>query len=110
MLQYFIDDKGYKMTTTMSIRELTRNGSMFGEYDYIDIEDRKSHEYKGVFISAQYADDVKKFLEKKLAKQKQEKLDRIMKFAGKGSIDKRFENLTASVIKEKKAKEQYGQE
>jgi hypothetical protein len=38
------------MTTTMSIRELTRNGSMFGEYDYIDIEDRKSHEYKGVFI------------------------------------------------------------
>jgi len=98
------------MTTTMSIRELTRNGSMFGEYDYIDIEDRKSHEYKGVFVSAQYADDVKKFLEKKLAKEKQEKLDRIMKFAGKGSIDKRFENLTASEIKEKKAKEQYGQE
>ena len=95
------------MTTTMSIRELTRNGSMFGAYDYIDIEDRKSHEYKGVFVSAQYADDVKKFLEKKLAKEKQEKLDRIMKFAGKGSIHKRFENLTASEIREKKAKEQY---
>ena len=41
------------MTTTMSIRELTRNGSMFAEYDYIDIEDRKSHEYKGVFVSAE---------------------------------------------------------
>ena len=94
----------------MSIRELTRNGSMFGEYDYIDIEDRKSHEYKGVFISAQYADDVKKFLEKKLAKAKQEKLDRIMKFAGKGSMHKRFENMTASQMKEKKVKEQYGQE
>jgi len=98
------------MTTTMSIRELTRNGSMFGEYDYIDIEDRKSHEYKGVFISAQYADDVKKFLEKKMAKEKQEKLDRIMKFAGKGSIHKRFEDLTVSQMREKKAKEQYGQE
>lgn len=98
------------MTTTMSIRELTRNGSMFGEYDYIDIEDRKSHEYKGVFISAQYADEVKKFLEKKFAKEKQEKLDRIMEFAGKGSIYKRFENLTASEIREKKAQEQYGQE
>ena len=94
----------------MSIRELTRNGSMFGEYDYIDIEDRKSHEYKGVFISAEYADDVKKFLEKKVAKIKQEKLDRIMKFAGKGSIHKRFEKLTVSQIKEKKAKEKYGQE
>ena len=97
------------MTTTMSIRELTRNGSMFGEYDYIDIEDRKSHEYKGVFISAQYAEDVKKFLEKKLAKAKQEKIDRVMKFAGKGSMHKRFENLTASQMREKKAKEQYGE-
>lgn len=94
----------------MSIRELTRNGSMFGEYDYIDIEDRKSHEYKGVFISSKHAEDVKKFLERKLAKEKQEKLDRIMKFAGKGSIYKRFENLTASEIREKKVKEQYGQE
>jgi len=90
----------------MSIRELIRNGSMFGKYDYIDIEDRKSHEYKGVFISSKYADDVKKFLEKKMAKEKQEKLDRIMKFAGKGSIHKRFEDLTASQMREKKAKEQ----
>ncbi|PHS36841.1 MAG: hypothetical protein COB07_11995 [Sulfurovum sp.] len=97
------------MTTTMSIRELTRNGSMFAEYDYIDIEDRKSHEYKGVFISAKYADEVKDFLEKKLAKEKKEKLDRIMKFSGKGSIYKRFEGLSSSEIREKKAKEQYGQ-
>jgi len=93
----------------MSIRELTRNGSMFADYDYIDIEDRKSHEYKGVFISSKYADEVKKFLEKKLAKERQEKLDRIQKYAGKGSIYKRFDSLTASEIKEQKAKEQYGE-
>ena len=34
MLQYAYEDKGHKMTTTMSIRELIRNGSMFGKYDY----------------------------------------------------------------------------
>ena len=93
----------------MSIRELTRNGSMFGKYDYIDIEDKKSHEYKGVFISVQYANDVKEFLKKKLLKEKQEKLDRVMKYVGKGSIDERFENLTSSQIRELKAKEQYGE-
>jgi len=96
------------MTTTMSIRELTRSGKRFGEYDYIDIEDRKSHEYKGVFISAKYADEVKRFLEKKIAKEKEEKLERIMKYAGKGSIEKRFDNLTASQIREKVAQEKYG--
>ena len=97
------------MTTTMSIRELTRNGSMFGEYDYIDIEDKKSHEYKGVFISAQYADDVKKFLEKKLAKEKQEKLDRLMKFAGTVKIEERFNGKDAKEIREIIAKEKYSE-
>jgi len=97
------------MTTTMSIRELTRNGSMFGEYDYIDIEDRKSHEYKGVFISSKYAEDVKRFLEKKLAKEKQKKLERVMKYVGKGSIHERFKDLTSSQMKELKAEEQYGE-
>jgi len=97
------------MTTTMSIRELTRNGNMMGKYDYIDIEDRKSHEYKGVFVSAQYAEDVKNFLDDKRNKEKQEKLDRLMQFAGKGRIHERFENLTSSQIRELKAQEQYGE-
>jgi hypothetical protein len=96
------------MTTTMSIRELTRNGNMVGQYDYIDIEDRKSHDYKGVFIPAQYAEMVKRFLERELAKEKQEKLDRIRQYAGIGKIDQRFEGMTASQIREAKAKERYG--
>ena len=108
MLQLTYDDKGYKMTTTMSIRELTRNGSMFSEYDYIDIEDRKSHEYKGVFISAQYADEVKAFLEKKLAKEKQKKLDAIMQFAGSVEIEDRFKDKTDKEIREMIAQEKYG--
>ena len=97
------------MTTTMSIRELTRNGAMIGGYDYIDIEDRKSHEYKGVFVSSRFADEVKTFLEQKLNREKQAKLDRIMKYAGKGSISKRFDGLTSSEIREKKAQEQHGE-
>ena len=97
------------MTTTMSIRELTRNGAMIGGYDYIDIEDRKSHEYKGVFVSSRFADEVKIFLEQKLNREKQAKLDRIMKYAGKGSINKRFDGLTSSEVREKKAREQYGE-
>ena len=97
------------MTTTMSIRELTRNGSMFSEYDYIDIEDRKSHEYKGVFISARYADEVKAFLEKKLAKEKQKKLDAIMQFAGSGEIEDRFKDKTDKEIRAMIAQEKYGQ-
>ena len=91
------------MTTKMSIRELTRSGSKIAEYDYIDIEDRKSHEYKGVLISAKYADDVKAFLEKKIAKEKQKRLDEIMQFAG--ILSGATENMSAQEIKAKKMRE-----
>lgn len=91
------------MTTKMSIRELTRSGSKIADYDYIDIEDRKSHEYKGVLISAKYADDVKAFLEKKIAKEKQKKLDEIMQFAG--ILSGATENMSVQEIKAKKMRE-----
>ncbi len=87
----------------MSIRELTRSGSKISDYDYIDIEDRKSHEYKGVLISAKYADEVKAFLKKKIAKEKQQRLEEIMQFAGilSGATD----NMSAQEIKAKKIQE-----
>jgi len=91
------------MTTTMSIRELTRNGNMMGQYDYIDIEDRKSHEYKGVLISAKYADMVKAFLEEKVKKERQKRVDGIMQFAG--ILSGATENMSAQEIKAKKIKE-----
>ena len=90
------------MTAKMSIRELTRNGSMMGDYDYIDIEDRKSHDYKGVFIPAKYADDVKKYIEKKIAKERQARVDEVMKFAG--ILSGETKNMTAQEIKAAKAK------
>ncbi|CAA6822620.1 MAG: Unknown protein [uncultured Sulfurovum sp.] len=84
----------------MSIRELTRNGSMFANYDYINIEDKKSNEYKGVFISSKYADLVKEFLEKEIAKQKKKKLDDIMQFAG--IMDGETNNMSIQEIKSRK--------
>ncbi len=70
------------MTKSMSVRDLTRSGSSLFEYDYIDIEDKKAHEYKGVFVPRQYAEDVKKFLNEKLAQERDEKLNSIMQFSG----------------------------
>jgi len=96
------------MTTTMSIRELTRSGKRFGEYDYIDIEDRKSHEYKGVFISAKYADEVKQFLEKKIAKEKQTLLDEIEKFAGSNEMEERYRGLDKKAMMQEVAKAKNG--
>ena len=92
----------------MSIRELTRNGNMIGEYDYIDIEDRKSHDYKGIFVPAKYADDVKQYLDKKIAKERQARIDEVMKFAGSLKVEERFRNKSAKEIKAMIAEEKYG--
>lgn len=70
------------MTKSMSVRDLTRSGSSLFDYDYIDIEDKKANEYKGVFVPRQYADDVKKFLDEKLEQERTSKLNAMMKFSG----------------------------
>jgi hypothetical protein len=92
------------MTKKIGIREVTRNFSILDEYDYVDIEDKKTHEYKGMFISSKYAKEFKKFLDEK----KQDKLDRLRQFAGKGEVDKKFDGLSGAKIREKIAKEKYG--
>lgn len=80
-------EKGDKMTTTLSIRDLARNTNILQDYDYVDIEDKKSHEYKGLFISPKYADEFRQLLEKKIADQSQRDLDEIMQFVGIGAGD-----------------------
>jgi hypothetical protein len=70
------------MTKSMSVRDLTRSGSSLFDYDYIDINDKKANEYKGVFVPRQYADDVKKFLDEKLEQERTSKLNAMMKFSG----------------------------
>lgn len=43
-----------------------------------------------------------------ISKQKQEKIDRLMKYVGKNEVHERFDNLTSSQIREKVAQEKYG--
>jgi len=93
---------------TIGMRDLVRNSNILDNYDYVDVEDKKTHKYKGLFISPKYAHEFKAFLEDKIAKKKQEKIDRLMKFAGSCVVDERFNNLTSSQITEKVAKEKYG--
>jgi hypothetical protein len=96
------------MTTTVGIRELSRNSKLLEQYDYVDVEDKKTHEYKGLFISPKYADEFKKYLDEKIAKEKQAQIDNLMRFIGKGSIKEEFNNLSSREIREKVAKEKYG--
>ena len=97
------------MTMKVGMRELARNSNILDGYDYVEVEDKKTHEYQGLFISPKYADEFKAFLEEKIAKNMQEKLDRIEEFAGKGRIHERFNNLTSREIREKIAQEKYAQ-
>ena len=97
------------MTMKVGMRELARNSNILDGYDYVEVEDKKTHEYKGLFISPKYADEFKAFLEEKIAKNMQEKLDRIEEFAGKGRTHERFNNLTSREIREKIAQEKYAQ-
>jgi len=52
---------------------------------------------------------VKRFLEKKLAREKQERIDEIMQFAGTVGIEERFADKSMNEIREMVAKEKYGE-
>jgi len=95
------------MTIKIGLRELSRNTKILDDYDYIEIEDKKTRKFKGLFISSKYANEFKKFLKDKISKKQQEKLDRLMKYTGKDTIHARFDNLTSSQIREKVALEKY---
>jgi len=96
------------MTMTVGMRELVRNSNILDGYDYVDVEDKKTHKYKGLFVSPKYADEFKKFLEEKKAAEIQEQIDEVEKFAGSIEIEDRFKDLSYKEIREKIAKEKYG--
>jgi len=91
----------------MGIRDITRNFTMIENYDYVEIEDKKTHTLKGLFVSSDFAEDVKKFIEQKLKTAKQLEIDEMMNIVGKGKIEKRFDNLTDKEIRQKIAEEKY---
>lgn len=86
------------MTTVVDIRDLVRNIDMLQQYDYVDIEDKKTHEYKGLFLSPGYAKEFKEYLEKS-KKEKEDRRSRLKAYAGKGSIDQKYDGLTSKELK-----------
>ncbi len=93
------------MTMTVGMRELARNSKILDQYDYVDVEDKKTHEYKGLFISPKYAEEFKKLLEKKIANEKQQELDELMQFVGMCHGDTK--NMTSKEIKASKRAKYY---
>ena len=75
MEKYHIKGKNMTLKHTIGIRELVKDTSLLDKYDYLKIEDKKSHKLKGIFISSKYAKDIEEFLEKKKQKEIKEKLN-----------------------------------
>jgi len=90
------------MTTSMSIRDLTRSSKNILDYDYIDIEDKKQNIYKGVFIPNRYANEVKKFLDETLKNQKKQEIETFKSFLD--SFDGTTENKNFSELKAQNGK------
>ena len=63
------------MTTKVSVRELVRNSNILKEYDFIEVEDKKSKKLRGIFISPKLADEFKEFLEYRKQQEIQKKID-----------------------------------
>ena len=97
------------MTMVVGMRELARNSNILDGYDYVDVEDKKTHEYKGLFISPKYAEKFKKLLEEEISKNIKEQLDEIEEFAGSVEIDEKFKNLSYKEIRKKIAEKKYGE-
>jgi hypothetical protein len=70
------------MTTTVGIRDLIRKSKILEEYDYVDVEDKRSHTYKGLFVSPKYADELKSYLKKRIKEEKRKAIYDVMQFAG----------------------------
>ena len=81
------------MTTIVGMRDLARNSNILDGYDYVEVEDKKTHEYKGLFISPKYADELKAFLDDKISSEIQEQLDEIKRFAGTMQCEDRYKGL-----------------
>ena len=45
------------MTTTVGIRDLARNSKILEQHDYVDVVDKRTNIYRGLFVSPRYADD-----------------------------------------------------
>ncbi len=92
----------------IGLRELARNTKLIDEYDYLEIEDKKTHKPKGIYVSEKYAESIKKHLEEEKQRRVQEHLDIIEQFAGKFEMKDRFKGLEGKALKEEVAKAKCG--
>lgn len=92
------------MTARLGVREITRNFNILENYDYIEIEDKKTHNLKGLFVSAELLDEVKNFIDKKIKAKKKQEVGEMMQFVGMVKGD--FKDLSAQDIKAMKKEEQ----
>ena len=97
------------MTTKMGIRDIVRNFSILENYDYVEIEDKKTKEPKGMFISAKLANELKDIIDQKVREEKEKKLKFIEKFAGFLEVEDRFKDKSYKEIREMIAREKYGE-
>lgn len=88
------------MTTTIGVRDISRNMTSLQDYDYVNIEDKKTKEYKGLLVSSKYADEIRKYLDKKVLAERQKELDKIMQFAG--ILDGETKDMTIQELKASK--------
>lgn len=96
------------MTKVIGVRDLVRNASILEEFDYVDIEDKRTHEYKGLFVSPKYAQEFKKFLEEKISQEIQEQLDEMSQFVGSMEREERYQGLEGKALMEEVAKAKSG--
>ncbi len=88
------------MIARFGVREITRNFNILENYDYVEIEDKKTHDLKGLFVSAEFLDEVKNFIDKKIKTKKKQEIDEIMQFVG--MVNGEFGELKAQDIKSMK--------
>jgi len=97
------------MTASIGVRELVRNSNILQGYDYLDLEDKKTHQYKGLLVSPEFAGEIKKILEQKIATKKQQELDEIMQFSGSCHMPKECLEMTSKELKAYHAVNKYGE-
>ncbi len=96
------------MTIKVGIRDLTRNSNILDGYDYVEVEDKKTHEYKGLFISPKYAQEIKRYLENKISKDIQDQLDEMSQFIGSMEREDRYKGLEGKALAKEVAKAKCG--
>ncbi|SFV67578.1 hypothetical protein MNB_SUP05-5-832 [hydrothermal vent metagenome] len=93
----------------IGVRELVRNSNILEDHDYLDIEDKRTHKYKGLLVSPKYANEVKKILEKKILTKKQQELDELMSYAGCLTMPKECLNMTSRELRKYHAINKYSE-